>query len=130
MVTASGSTLRGDPFTRQQFLTGAVFHGGDDPLPTGGPSAGERLCCLVKTLIRDPGVERLLKERGIDPGRLLQSVEECCASHGPSEPTPGAATIATSVFQGSTATIADLLASDERVRSVLSEVLRTAGGMP
>jgi hypothetical protein len=57
-VVASGVTLRGLAFTREQTLTGAVFQGGDQPLPTstgGGQGAGlfdGKNCCtwLIRLL--------------------------------------------------------------------------------
>jgi len=47
---AVGVTMRGLVFTREQTLTGAVFQGGDQPLPTstgggdGGAAAGKECC--------------------------------------------------------------------------------------
>jgi len=39
--TASGTTMRGKPFTREQTLTAAVWNGGDDPrTPTGNENEG------------------------------------------------------------------------------------------
>jgi hypothetical protein len=41
--TASGTTMRGKPFTREQTLTAAVWNGGDDPrTPTGNENEGGR----------------------------------------------------------------------------------------
>ncbi len=40
---ATGTTMRGKPFTREQTLTAAVWHGGDDPrTPTGDENEGGR----------------------------------------------------------------------------------------
>jgi hypothetical protein len=51
-IFASGATLRGVAFTRQKFLTGGVFHGGDAPPPTtsGGIDQGD-LCRLIECLL-------------------------------------------------------------------------------
>src|SRR5262245_51303371 len=49
-VLASGVTLRGIPFTREQLLSGAVVPGGDNPFPTSGPSTHDRdkaICDLL-----------------------------------------------------------------------------------
>jgi hypothetical protein len=52
---ASGGTMRGLAFTREQTLTGAVFQGGDQPLPTSttGPRGGGLIdgknCCTRLT---------------------------------------------------------------------------------
>jgi hypothetical protein len=54
-VLASGVTFREKPFTREKVLTGAVYQGGDDPLPTstGGAQGGGLLdgknCCTRLT---------------------------------------------------------------------------------
>jgi hypothetical protein len=38
------------------------------------------LCCLLGCLLADPGVERFLKEKGIDAAALLRCVKKCCQS--------------------------------------------------
>jgi hypothetical protein len=56
-VLASGTTFREKPFTREQVLTGAVFQGGDDPLPTstggaqGGGLDGKNCCTRLTWLL-------------------------------------------------------------------------------
>ena len=77
-VVASGVTMRGAPFTREQTLTGATFLGGDQPLPQGGEDRGSDFCCLVRCLLDDASVRRYLAERGIDAQRLAGCVEKCC----------------------------------------------------
>lgn len=68
-VRATGKTLRGRDFTREQLVTGAVWKGGDNPPPTGqdDPSGEkERLCrllsCLLHGKVIQPEFERRLKE--------------------------------------------------------------------
>ena len=57
---ASGTTMRGKPFTREETLTAAVWHGGDNPrTPTGDENEGGR-----------PG--------GTGPGRDPNTDVECC----------------------------------------------------
>jgi hypothetical protein len=57
---ASGTTMRGKPFTREETLTAAVWNGGDNPRdPTGDENEGGR-----------PG--------GTGPDRDPQSDAECC----------------------------------------------------
>jgi hypothetical protein len=59
---ASGTTMRGKPFTREQTLTAAVWNGGDDPrTPTGDENEGGR-----------PG--------GTGPGRDPDPKVDCCKS--------------------------------------------------
>lgn len=53
-VRAEGATLRGQKFTREQGLTGAIYQGGDNPPPTttrdpqGNPTDG-KICCTRLT---------------------------------------------------------------------------------
>ncbi len=80
-VIASGYSLRGLPFTREQLLTGAVFRGGDHPITPGDlDGSHERLCHLIECLLSEKGVMQFLKERGIDPKAILKCVETYCRS--------------------------------------------------
>jgi hypothetical protein len=75
-VIASGITLRGMKFTREQTLTTAVFQGDDNPLPTSGTDLGsrdEQLCHLLDCLLKNESLRRYLGERGIDAA----SIEKC-----------------------------------------------------
>jgi hypothetical protein len=98
IVRASGSTLRGRPFTREQIVTGAVWKGGDDPdphTPGGGDGDGGRgdLCCLLKCVFSDAVLTdraaRRLREFGIDVWALRKCLAECC---GDRPRRPGVAT--------------------------------------
>jgi len=45
---ATGKTLRGYPFTREQLRTGMTWRGGDDPPPHGDPPPpNETWCCRI-----------------------------------------------------------------------------------
>jgi hypothetical protein len=86
-VVARGATLRGVPFTREQTLTGAAFPGGDNPLPTSeGDSGRERICGLLKCLLGEPSVGRLLKRSEINPQELTRCLERYCEGRGPQKP--------------------------------------------
>jgi hypothetical protein len=86
-VIADGSTLRGVQFTREQTLTGAAFPGGDNPLPTsGGDSGSERICELLKCLLGEPSVERLLKRSEINRQELTRCLERYCEKTRPLQP--------------------------------------------
>jgi hypothetical protein len=76
-VMASGVTLRGKPFTREQLLTGAVFLGGNHPLPQGSTGCS-CMCCLLECLLKDKSVIEFLKQRKLDPATLLRCVDGCC----------------------------------------------------
>jgi hypothetical protein len=78
-VVATGVTLRGLPFTREQQLSGAVVPGGNTSPLRSDPSSranDEALCRLLQCLLSPDAFGRLLVERHIDPG----SVEKCVAA--------------------------------------------------
>jgi hypothetical protein len=77
-VAAGGVTFNGAPFTREQTLTGAVFHGGDQPLPTTPPKGHSELCCLLETLTAQDTVRRYLEQQGIDPDGIRKAISRCC----------------------------------------------------
>ena len=75
-VLAYGSTMRNRTFTREQILTGAVWRGGDDPLPTSTHDPNgrdDRLCRLLQCLARTKTAERLLREYGLD----IEEIRRC-----------------------------------------------------
>ena len=79
-VLASGQTLRGNPFTREQLVTGFAYHGGDNP-PSHGADGGDDTdwCALLECLIgalTPQACDRL----GIDRDRLIRCVKKHC--HG------------------------------------------------
>jgi hypothetical protein len=95
-LRASGATMRGLPFTREQILTGATVPGGDNP-PTPGPSTRDdlQLCELLDCLLRPEALGRFLLDHHVNleavrgcvevwcKGRLGQpSEEELCAREG------------------------------------------------
>ncbi len=80
-VVASGVTMRGLPFTREQLLSGAVVPGGNNPFPTSGPSTrdqDEAMCQLLQCLLRPEAFGRLLAEHHVDPNSLQKCVEGWC----------------------------------------------------
>jgi hypothetical protein len=123
LVHANGKTFGGIAFTREQYLTAAVVYGGDNPLPTSdGDGTGKLLCCLFESLLHDQGFIRYLEERKIDVGSLLRCLEECCAADKVYEPGK-AATIAGTSPTASIANLTRMIASDEKLRSALADVL-------
>src|SRR5438270_8811224 len=69
-VLASGVTMRGVPFTREQLLSATAILGGDNPLPTTGPSTkahDEQLCKLIQCLLGPNAFGRLLTQHEVDP---------------------------------------------------------------
>jgi hypothetical protein len=78
-LRAEGRSLRGTPFTRERLLTGAVWHGGDDPFPTGvdDPQVGLVLCDLARCLTREAFAE-LLERFDVEPEVVLKCIERYC----------------------------------------------------
>jgi hypothetical protein len=84
-IIAKGKTTRGEPFTREQTLTGAVWRGGNQPRPPAGgggrPSTddpGRQFCHLLMCLLKDKGVLELLRKHGIDPNHIARCIEQLC----------------------------------------------------
>jgi hypothetical protein len=83
-VRVRGTTRRGEPFTREQTLTAAVWRGGDQPPNIDHlPSRDERLCELINCLlVRDgaitPQLQEHLRKLGIDPAAALKCLEQFC----------------------------------------------------
>jgi hypothetical protein len=80
-VVASGVTMRGTPFTREQLLSATAILGGDNPLPTSGPSTkaqDEDLCKLLHCLLGPNSLGRLLAQHEVDPKAVLSCIETWC----------------------------------------------------
>ncbi len=82
-LMANGKTLRGQPFTREQLVTGAVWRGGDQPPPSSGGPGKDALCCLLEGLtsskVLTAQFEDLAKRWGINLEALRTSVRACCS---------------------------------------------------
>jgi hypothetical protein len=88
-VVASGATMRGTPFTREQLLSATAILGGDNPPPTSGPDAkahDEQLCKLIECLLSPKSFGRLLATHEVDPKAVSSCVETWCKARlaGPS----------------------------------------------
>ncbi len=115
-VLASGSTMRGRPFTREQLLTGAVWAGGDRPAPTstGDPRPErERVCQLLECLLKQESIRRLLERAAINPSDVLECLRRYC-HRAPQRPgrTPA----------GLEAGLRAVLRDDQLVRSVMTHL--------
>ena len=91
-----GRTRKGLPFTREQSLTAVVWRGGDrDAQPGGGRDPliellnerDERLCELLKCLLRrggaiEPELEKQLHAAGLDLDHIRKCLEGHCAHRG------------------------------------------------
>ncbi len=78
-IEATGATMRGLGFTREQLLTGGIVEGGGGRvLPPDGRF--DRFCELLDCLLDErTGAWGFLKERGLDPERLVRCLREICA---------------------------------------------------
>jgi hypothetical protein len=80
-VVATGLTMRGVPFTREQQVSGAVVPGGNNPPPTSPPSTrsqDEALCRLLSCLLSPDALGRLFTAQHIDPAVLQKCVATWC----------------------------------------------------
>jgi hypothetical protein len=78
-VVASGVTMRGVPFTREQLRSATAILGGDGPMPTSGPTTkahDEELCRLIECLLGPFGP--LLSKHNVDPKAVRSCVEAWC----------------------------------------------------
>ncbi|HZB41221.1 MAG TPA: hypothetical protein VE487_09665, partial [Ilumatobacter sp.] len=76
LVTASGTTLHGEPFRREQVRTLAVWNAADDQPPSTGTGTPGDWCDLLKCLVGSGALDELAKRSGID----LAAVEKCLRS--------------------------------------------------
>jgi Common central domain of tyrosinase/von Willebrand factor type A domain len=90
-VRAVGATLRGQPFTREQGLTGAVWRGGDTPPPTGKDDPrgrDEAICHLLECLLGKDLLGKLFAQYGINPDAVLRCIRAFCSERlGQSSPS-------------------------------------------
>jgi hypothetical protein len=80
-IMASGVTLRGMPFTREQTLTGAVFQGGDKPLPTSRDdprTRDEQLCHLLECIIASDAFSKFFSQNGVNVEALAKCIRQFC----------------------------------------------------
>jgi hypothetical protein len=88
-LVASGITMRGAPFTREQLVSGAVVPGGDQPFPKTDPGAmggDEALCQLLHCLLRPEALGRWLAEQKLDLAVLEKCLDRWCR-FGPAVPS-------------------------------------------
>jgi hypothetical protein len=88
-IVCKGISLRGHPFTREQTLTGAVWHGGNNVPPSSrgedyGPN--ERFCNLIYCLLKQKGIQELLHKTGVNYDELRRCLDEYCRKPSPGEP--------------------------------------------
>ncbi|HEY3407639.1 MAG TPA: hypothetical protein VGK53_05650, partial [Propionicimonas sp.] len=77
-LVAQGVTLRGLPFTREQLLTGAVLHRGDQPPRTSDPAGHGEWCELIDCLLEQGTLDAFLDEHKIDRDELRRCLKHTC----------------------------------------------------
>ncbi len=82
-VKSMGQTLRGKPFTREQYLTGAVWKGGDDPPPTKKDDLKTWICNVLTCILNEGSISKELEEKllklGVNLARIRKCIEQNCA---------------------------------------------------
>jgi hypothetical protein len=100
-VRASGKTLRGFPFLREQTVTAGVWIGGNSQGTNGGIGSGDCLCHLLNCILGPKGMvtpeaEQVLKRLGFDIVALRRCLADCAQKRIPAnERTPTNATALT-----------------------------------
>jgi hypothetical protein len=127
-VLASGATMRGLPFTREQMLSAAVVVGGDNPFPTSDPSGRKRdeeLCRLLECLLGPEALGGFLAEHRVNVEAVRVCLDEWCKARlgPPSEEElrerEGTSTVVAQIEAGGPAMSSEVVA-------VLVEALRNA----
>ncbi|MDQ3654270.1 MAG: hypothetical protein M3457_04230 [Chloroflexota bacterium] len=105
----SGKTLRGQPFTREELRTAAVWARCDDPPPISHDDPRDRdrqLCRLIECLLRDEALGKFLARHQIDPRVIERCVRRFCATSGSVPESSGESAIPALAAPG----LSDLLA--------------------
>jgi hypothetical protein len=122
-VTAIGSTWRGQPFTREQSVTGTAFPHGDSPYPTSGPDPTEgakEFCDLVECIIR--GLGPMLERNGVNPSAILECVKAWCDKRA-APPTPAEL----AQREGTVQPVLTTAGMNPALISAIAEAIRQAG---
>jgi hypothetical protein len=79
-IVASGGDLRGQPFTREELRTLAVWARGDDAPPVViDPGGHGRNCELLKCLLHHDDIRAWLKRHEINPETVEKCLDKICA---------------------------------------------------
>lgn len=77
-LRAQGTTLHGEPFTREQLRTFPVWNGGDERPPRGNGSTGVDLCGLLDCLVTGGSLQKAAKRAGIDLEEVRRCLQQTC----------------------------------------------------
>lgn len=76
-INAYGTTLKGVPFTRERYVTGAVWKGGDNPPPSSKDDQKETMCKLLYCILNEKNFSRELDEKLLKFGINLEGIRKC-----------------------------------------------------
>jgi subtilisin family serine protease len=76
-VNATGKTLKDATFTREQYLTGAVWKGGDNPLPSGKDDFKSWICKVLACIMREGNISKEMEEKLMKLGFNLAAIRKC-----------------------------------------------------
>jgi len=79
-VVAEGGTFRGVPFTREQLVNAAVWHGGDRPGQPSRDTAKDDWCQLLSCVLGNKAFSREFEERLRKEGIDLDSIRRCVSA--------------------------------------------------
>lgn len=88
-ILSEGKTFRGNPFTREQTLTGSVWNGGNRPPPSSKdePTKPDKgICQLVDCLLKQKAIQELLQKFGINGDELRRCLEVYCSQSNAGQP--------------------------------------------
>ncbi len=107
-VRAAGVTMRGRPFEREQTLTASAVPGADTPpggASGGGHGGGPCLCGLLRCILSNHGMQKVLADKGVDLEHIKKCVEECC-------PTPHERPTSKAALRGLSASVIEAIAGE------------------
>jgi hypothetical protein len=78
---ATGTTLRGFPFSREQLRTGMAWAGGNDAPPQ-GDGGSTKWCEVLRCLLADRSIQEWLARNHIDPRAIGKCLEGACKGKG------------------------------------------------
>ncbi|KAF0190942.1 MAG: tyrosinase [Gammaproteobacteria bacterium] len=123
---ATGTTRRGQPFTREELRSIGIAHGADTPRPRKPDARDNELCRLLACLLADEGALKLIERLGLNPKRLLECLKELCrkVQHGDSTFTGHAAAVAPATAASASLTELRKLLAQPEVRAMLGRLSR------
>src|SRR5439155_27058521 len=119
-VRATGTTIYGSAFQREQMLSASVYPGGDR-VADGGEPAGVRFWCELADCLESSGmlggrVREILKDLGVDIDRFIRCLREHCRQFAPLDE---------GLSQAGGGTLSSL--NQDRIRHIVEMIARELG---